>query len=339
MRAIVAEEPGRIAVVDDIPMPHIEDYECLVKIRASGFCNGTDLKIIHGKAGTMTTPFPAVIGHEPVGEVVEVGAKVRSWSVGDRMINPSFRLEPGTRYNSMWGGMSEYAVVTDWAVKDELGLGKKPVYTGCLRIPHDIPFEDGAVILSLKETLSAVRNFGFRAGMDALVYGDGPMGLALVQFLRMEGAGWVGCVGHWDERLAKSVSIGKADAVVNSHTRSVPDWMGDRRVDLVIDAVGSTSIVEEASGLVKKGGKVGLTGVLSPGHSSLDLLSLPHHTCVHVLSFPYREHDVHDEIAQMIVDGRIDPKNYYSHVLPIDQAEEAMRLVVSREAFKVVLTM
>ncbi len=322
-------------MVDDVPVPAIEPHECLVKIIASGFCNGTDLKIIQGKIGNMTVPFPALVGHESVGEVVEVGDEVRAWQVGDRMINPPFRLVPGTRYGSMWGAMSEYAVVQDAEATRAKGL--TPRIGAMRRIPRTIDPVGAAVILSLKETLSAVRNFGFRPGMDALVYGDGPMGLALVQFLRMEGAGWVGCVGHWDKRLAKAREVGGADAVLNSHDASVPDWMGERRVHLAIDAVGSPAVIHEAARLLHKGGKVGVTGVLSRGHSSIDLLALPHHTCIHALTFPYREHDVHDEIVQLILEGRVDPGHYCSHVLPLDEAPRAMDLVVSRDAFKVVL--
>lgn len=335
MKSVCAMEPGRIEVVDDVPMPEIEKYECLVKVIATGFCNGTDLKIIQGKIGNLTVPFPALVGHEGVGEVVEVGTEVRNWAIGDRMINAPFCLMPGTPYGSMWGGMSEYAVVPDAEVVEELGL--TPRIGAMRRIPRDIDPQDAALILSLKEALSAVRNFGFQSGMDALVYGDGPMGLALVRFLRLEGAGWVGCVGHWDDRLERARELGEADATANSKDCDIREWMGERRVNLVIDAVGSPEIIHEAGQLVHKGGKVGVTGVLSKEHSSIDLLALPHHTCVHVLTFPYREHDVQDEIVELVRNGTLDPKHYYSHVLPLDEAPKAMELVVSREAFKVVL--
>lgn len=335
MKSVCAVSPGCLEVVDDVPMPVIDDYECLVRIIASGFCNGTDLKIIRGKAGTLTVPFPALVGHESVGEVVETGSKVRNWQVGDRMTNPSFRLMPGTRYGKMWGAMSEYGVVRDVEASCEAGF---PATAGATRrLPREIDPVGAAVILSLKETLSAVRNFGFRPGMDALVYGDGPMSLALVQFLRLEGAGWIGVIGHWDDRLQRAMDIGRADAVFNSHHGSVRGWLGERRVHLVIDAAGAPEIIMEGAQFLQKGGKVGVTGVLSPGHSTIDLLALPNHTSVHALTFPYREHELHDEMIRLILSGQVNPADYYSHVLPLDRAEEAMDLVTGRKAFKVIL--
>ena len=83
--------------------------------------------------------------------------------------------------------MKEYSVVQDHVVMEELGIRGRG--QGATRlIPRAIPFEDGGVILVLKECWSAVRNFGCRPGMAALVYGDGPAALALARFLRLEDA-------------------------------------------------------------------------------------------------------------------------------------------------------
>jgi threonine dehydrogenase-like Zn-dependent dehydrogenase len=338
MKAIVAERPGELRVAADVPMPVLAPYESLVRVLACGFCNGTDAKIAHGNLANMTTKFPVILGHEGVGEVIETGAKVRNWRVGDRVTNPSYRLEPGTSYTPMWGEMSQYGFIADEEVMLEMGMQFRP-RIGLKRIPADIPAEDGPILLSLKEALSAVRNFGFSRGMDALVYGDGPMGLALVQFLRMSGAGWIGCVGHWDARLEKIARIGKADATINTRSAGVPDFMKDRKVDLVIDAVGSSAIIAEGARLLKPGGTLGVTGVIKAGKGGLDLLGLPNHVRIHMLTFPRGEHDLHDEVLRMVQDCRVNLKDYYSHVLPVDQGDRALKLIESREAYKVIIKM
>jgi L-iditol 2-dehydrogenase len=337
MKAVAATAPGKVEVVE-IPMPEIEDYECLVKVRACGLCNGTDLKIIEDEVSTNPVEFPVILGHEGVGEVVQRGKRVRNIRQGDVYLNFHGRIMPGTRFNSMWAHMVEYGVLPDYAVMDEMGIGG-PRYSGSLLLPPDIDPVDGGVILTLKECFSAVRNFGFQAGQSTLVYGDGPVGLALVNFLRMAGAAWVGCVGHQPHRLQWIARHSQPDLLLNSHGESPRERLGDRRVDLVIDAVGSTAVIREASHLLKPGGKVGVLGVIRNKDAALSLLDLANHTSLHMLNWPYQEHAVHQEIVGLIQEGKIRPKDYYSDVIPMIEAPRAVEMVKARTAFKVVLAM
>lgn len=338
MKAIAVIEKGRVEIVD-VPAPAIGEYECLVRIKACGLCNATDLKIINDEIADMTVDFPVILGHEAAGEVVEVGAKVRNFAIGDRVINPEYRATRGSRYSGMWGNMAEYGVIRDVRAMTEDGEADidADLYAG-RKIPDEITNEDGAVVLSLKENLSALRNLGLQQGMDVLVYGDGPVGLGLVAFSRMLGAGWVGCVGHRDDRLERASRIGKADLVINSHNQDAQEAIEGRRFDLVVDAVGKTQIIIEAAGMLKPGGKVGIYGVIKPQGRMLDLLKIPDHVAIHKLTFPYKEHVVHNEIVEMIVRGRIDPKDYYSHVVPMEEVERGIGMIKTREAFKVILS-
>jgi L-iditol 2-dehydrogenase len=221
---------------------------------------------------------------------------------------------------------------------EELGLGGQQ-YEGNLVLPPEIDPIAGGVVLTLKECFSAVRNFGFQAGQSALVYGDGPVGLALVNFLRMAGAAWVGCVGHQPERLRWIAKRSQPDLMVNSREASVTERMADRRVDLAIDAVGSTAVIREASHLLKPGGKVAVFGVIKNKDATLSLLDLANHTSLHMLNWPYREHRAHGEIVELILRGTLDPKDYYSHVMPIGEAPRAVEMVRTRQALKVILSM
>jgi threonine dehydrogenase-like Zn-dependent dehydrogenase len=338
MKAVAVVEIGRVEVVD-IPKPNIRDYECLVKMTASGLCNSTDLKIIHDEISTMKVPFPVILGHEGVGEVVEIGPKVRNIKVGDRLLNPAGRLEPGTPYQSMWANMKEYSIVQDHKVMEELGIDRKEFIGGAARmIPKEISDADAGVLLTLKENYSAIGNFGFQPGMDVLIYGDGPVGLGLVKFLKMRGVNWVGCVGHHDKRLDYIREKGGADLLVNSKSANVPEAVGERRFDLVIDAVGATKIILEGNKLLKPGGRLCVYGVLKPKDSHIDLLTLRNHTSLHMLNFPYREQDCHDEIVQLILDKKINPKDFYSHVIPVEDAAKGVEMIVNREALKVVFS-
>ena len=335
MKAVAVVEPGEVETVE-IPRPSIEKHECLVKIVSSGLCNSTDLKIIDGELSDMTVPFPVILGHEGVGEVVEVGSRVLNWQIGERMLNPIGRTAPGTPYQRMWANMVEYAVVQDRAVMRELGMDAPGIAHYERKLPGGLDGVDCGVLLTLMEILSGVRNFGIAEEANVLVYGDGPVGLGLCQFSKHEGAEWVACVGHHDDRLRRVGDLGHADMLINSREVEVAEAVGDRRFDLVIDAVGSVDIIIEGAKFLEPGGKVGAYGVMKKKYADVNLLDLPNHAVVHLLNFPHGQFEVQDEVARMILDGQVNPKDYYSHVMPYEQAAEAVEMIRKREAFKIV---
>ena len=338
MKAVAVLRKGEVGVVD-VPVPTIAEYECLVRVQACAFCNGTDLKIIDDQFTESGLSYPIILGHESVGEVVEVGSEVESIRSGDVFTNPIGRLEPGSPYKALVGEMKEYCVVQDRAAMEQLGMDRR-LYAGAMTrpVPASMAPEDASILLTVKEAYSALKNFGFAEGMDVLVFGDGPVGLALTRFLRLGNAGWVACIGHHDDRLDWIRKRGQPDLVLNSQREDVAQEFADRRFDIVIDAVGSTDVIKQGSHLLKPGGKVGVYGVLKRNHSTMALSGLRNNTTLHMLNFPYQEHAVHDDILEMVREGAVDPRDYWSHALPADEIERAVQLVRSREAFKVVVT-
>lgn len=338
MKAVVVRSPTDIAV-EELPKPQIAEYECLVRIEACGLCNGTDLKIIDNSLDFHEVHYPTVLGHEQAGTIVETGPAVRTYRVGQKFTNPNSRVPEGLGISRSFGGMMEYGIVQDRAVMYEMGLAESPKQSPQVcEIPESISCVDAGVILTLKENYSCLDNFGFRPGMDVLVYGDGPVGLGITRFLRLKNAANVVCVGHHTDRLARVTEISQVERTIDSSRERVEDALEGATFDLVIDAVGSTKVVQEGVRFLKPRGLLGVYGVIKKGHDGFNLYDLPNNRRIHMLTLPYREHDYHDEIIRMIEDGTIDPKDYYSHVLPAEEINEALAKTKSREALKVVLT-
>ena len=339
MRAIAVTDVGKIAFVE-VPEPQIRDYECLVKITACGLCNGTDIKTIDGTLGNIRERYPVVLGHEAVGEVVEMGSRVRNFRLGDIITDPAPGFESDTCRPGC-GGFCEFGVMQDAEVMRELGLGAeacRPLTWRANVVRERMAPEDAAMLVTLKETLSAARNFGVGPGTDLLLYGDGPNGLSLAWFARYVGAEWIGVVGHWDKRLERIARVARVDQVVNSGAEDVGEAIGGRRFDLAIDAVGSISIVREAFGLLKPCGKVGVFGVLKNTEGDLSIRAFPNGAALQMLQWPVGAQDVHDEVVRRVLDGTLAPSDFYSHVDAWDNIEDAIAKVRSREAFKVILT-
>ena len=341
MKAVAVTEKGKIEVVET-PAPDFGEYECLVRVHTGGICNSTDIKIANDQISDMKVHYPILIGHENAGEVIETGAKVRYYKPGDRVAGAGGKLAKNSKFNSMWAFLAQYAVMTD--VRAQIDDGAVPANTdpddsGTKPIPDDMSYEDAIILLTMKENYSAMKNFGVTKGTDVLIYGDGPVGFGLVSTHNVLDGGYVACIGHHADRLNRIAGIIKCGQVVNSSVDSVDDALAGRKFDLVIDAVGKTEIIKEGARKLKPGGAVGLYGVLHTGADGFNLLDMPNHTRLHMLNFPYKEHRTHDEILGFVAAGKLNPKDYYSHVVPIDDAVRAFELVRSREAYKVILTM
>lgn len=342
MKGIVVTEKNVVKVADDIPVPELGPYDCLCRVHACGFCTGTDFGIIHGltTAAQGFRGYPTVLGHEGAGEVVEVGEKVRHIKVGDRFIHPNLRPDVGNGYTKTYGGMAQFGLVCDQQAMVEDGVCKPeevPFYKKQGRFSDKIDFVDAALLLSLCECHSAAKNFGVKPGDSVLFYGAGPMGTALALFMKLRGAAKVTVIDGVAERLENSVRVAGTDRTINFSTVSVAEVIGSERFDLVVDAVGSSSVVLEGSGYLKQGGTLCGLGVLKSGDTLLDASRLQNNTRLHMLNFPYGEYDILPETVEMIEQGKVHPRDFYSHVVPFTEIDRAMHLLETREAFKVVL--
>lgn len=339
--AVVAE--GKLEVVE-LPFPEYDEYECLVRFTASGYCSGTDKKIVHNKLAGMTIQYPTILGHEGVGHVLACGARVRNFKIGDRVAGPLSKFPRG-KYTATFGCMVQYGVVHDVVAMHEdqvLLFGreiKDPRDYPAKKIPDFVSDVDAAMLLTFKENYSALKNFGMQDGMDVLIYGDGAVANGVALFARQMGAGWLGVIGHHDDRLGRIERTANPDQILNSSQQKPADAIGDRKVDLVIDCVGNLDIVKEGATFLRPGCRVAIYGVLSREHADVNLLDLPNNVCVQILNWPYHEHREHDAIIKMIEEGKLNPKDFYSHVLPMAECQLGANLIESRAAYKVIFTM
>ncbi len=349
MRAVAVMEPNKVELVD-IPMPVTGDYDALVRVRACGICSSTDLKIVHYEHPEMPGfpfSFPSVLGHEGAGEVVSVGPKVRYLKPGDRVVSPLPMGIPECGFSMSYGGMVEYAVAPDIrAITEDKAaspFGRGPISMDpqdflCKVFPNEISFVDAAMMLTFKENYSALRNFGVTEGMDILIFGDGSISMGLSLQLRDYNVSSVVVVGHHDDRLARITKVSAPDLTINSHKEDLDKILEGKRFDIVIDAAGSVDIIKRGARFLKPGGKVCVYGVLGKGKSTIDLYDLPNNTAVQIMSYPYKEHRTHDKIVSMMLGGKIKASDFYSTVLPVEKAAEGIRMLETREAFKVILT-
>ncbi|GAB7039084.1 MULTISPECIES: zinc-dependent alcohol dehydrogenase [Catenuloplanes] len=260
MKSIQVTGPGETAVVE-VDRPVAGPRDVLVRIRACGVCGSDGLYISVGGIPPRQGATP--LGHEPAGEVVEVGADVRGVSVGDHVVlNPMAAGDGIIGSGGAQGGLSEFVLVRD---------AKAGVHL--LAVPKHIPFEVAALNEPMAVAGHAVNRTNPSPGDRVVVFGAGPVGLGAAIAYELRGAHVV-VVDIVPNRLDKALKVG-AHAVINSAEEDVTQRLleihgeaprsfvrGTRPdTDIYLDAAGAPAALETALANAKHGATLGIVAV------------------------------------------------------------------------------
>lgn len=334
MKAYVVHKDGKRGI-EDIPVSLNDygEYEALVKMISCGVCNGTDMKIIHGKFKGVDN-YPVVLGHEGVGEVIEVGAKVRHLKKGDRVLLPFIGKLPDGYY-SAWGTYAEYNVVTD--AQSMLDDGLKPDDSAFAQnvIPNSIDPVDAAMIVTFREVYSTMGIFGFEKGKSLALLGLGPVGLSFVKFAKLIGMSPVIAMDIDDEKLAFAKELG-ADYVINTKNKDIVKEVLDivpGGVDFALDAVGVTSFINDGMAIIKPDAKVCVYGISTKMNAEIDWSKNPYNWTLQFNQFPSKklEGQAHEQIVEWIENGQLDPKFFISQRIKFEEMDTAFDMIENKE--------
>jgi len=335
MKALLVTDIGKLALAE-IPLPQIGPYEALVQVEACGICNSTDHKLLVGQF--VPGPFPTALGHESTGKIVRVGEKVRHFQPGQRVLRSVLfdRHVPGGR--ATWGGFSEYAVVVDGRAMREDGADE-PLHWSAAKqqvVPEAIQPAQAVAMITLKETLSCLQNFGVTAGCAVAVVGTGPVGQAFAFEARLLGASPVVVFGRSDAWRQRFAQLGIQDYVAGDDwPAAVAQRVAGGGFDYVVEAVGSRQALSACLNLAGAHGRVGLYGIAredapwDPSERSDARVSVPR----------VEEADVHDLILDWVCQGAIRLDDWYTCVLPWTEYARGFELLQENHAAKVVLSM
>jgi len=332
MKAYVVYGDGRRSF-DEVPVPVPGDYQALVRLVSCGVCNGTDMKIIHRKFKGIED-YPVILGHEGVGEVIKLGAKVTSYKVGDYVLLPFIGDAP-EGYSSAWGTFAEYNVVTDAAAMEKDGL-EVPEFAYAQNIlPDGFDPVTGAMIITLREVYSTMGIFGFEAGKSLALLGLGPVGLSFVRLAKLSGMSPVIAMDIDDSKLDLAKQLG-ADYVINTRgidtAKAVREIMPDG-VDFALDAVGYNPFIADGMAIVKPGAKVCVYGISEKTDFNVDWSKNDYNWTLQFNQFPSKklEGACHDRIIGWINEGLLDPAFFVSHIIPFAEMDKAYDMIENKE--------
>jgi threonine dehydrogenase-like Zn-dependent dehydrogenase len=308
MKALVTDGYKNLTVVD-INKPVIGEYECLVKIEACAFCNSTDRHLVDGSF-PFHHKYPAVLGHESVGSVVQIGNKVKHFKIADRILR-SYAIYPDDELNGMascWGGFAEYGKVTDYRSMLENKIifeeNVPNTYKYQQAFDLDISPVEASLMIPFKEIYSAVQQIKHIDGKRILIAGAGIVSLLFGRFLRLSGAESVCLSARRKESLDFALKYESADLTVLS---TELDSLTKESFDILIDATGSISFAKSLLPFIKKQGNI----------------------------FAY---GIYEDIINFISSNKIKLTPYISHVFPLERYKEAWNTILSKSTLKTVIT-
>ena len=339
MKAVLIEAANKLAI-RDIPESPLGDYQARTRLICGSICNSTDRKLLEGTFPGCTD-FPALLGHEAVGEVLEIGAKVRNYRVGDLVIRPYqlYRDDPSGRdygIREYFGSFGEFGKVVDqWAQWEDRVAERGDFDNPHQILPAGVDPAVGVMSITLKETLSWTRRFGIGPGMSVLVFGTGPVGATFALWAKQAGARQVILAGRTDASIERAATLCAPDATINIGSGDVVDAVREMTsggVDRVIEGVGDNTIIDSGLQCLAEGGVLGVYGVPESTQEKARFADDPQ-----VKNIAPDEAEVHDEFFQMVAGGTVDPMAFMTHRVPFADIDEGFRLLREREAFKVIL--
>jgi S-(hydroxymethyl)glutathione dehydrogenase / alcohol dehydrogenase len=366
VKAAVAWAAGQPLSIETIQLQPPQAGEVLVEIKATGVCH-TDAYTLSG--ADPEGLFPAILGHEGAGIVVEVGADVKSLKVGDRVIplyipecrqceyclNPktnlcqSIRITQGkglmpdgtSRFSSgnktiyHYMGTSTFA---NYTVVPEIALAK---------IREDAPFDKVCYIgCGVTTGIGAVINTAkVEAGANVVVFGLGGIGLNVVQGAKMVGANKIIGVDINPKRKALAEKFGMTH-FVNPHEldRDLVPYLVDLTgggADYSFECVGNVNLMRQALECCHKGwGVCTIVGVAGAGEeiSTRPFQLVTGRVWQGTAFGGARGRTDVPKIVDWYMDGKIDIDNLITHVVPLEKINDAFDLMHRGESIRTVVT-
>ncbi len=322
MKALVLEKVRELSLRDIDLDQTVGPDDVKIKIDTVGVCGSDVHYYTHGRIGGFVVNAPMVLGHEAAGVVVEVGAKVASLKVGDRVC-----MEPGVPdLASRASKLGLYNVdpsVVFWATPPVHGvLTPYVVHPAAFtyKLADNVSFAEAAMVEPFAVGLWASVKAGITPGDTAVVTGTGPIGIMTALAALAGGCSRVILSDLVDEKLAiaalypgvSTVNV-KREKLADAVSAATDGW----GADIVFEASGSPRAYDGVENLIRPGGCLIAIGMpVEP--VKLDISSFAAKEIRIETVFRYA--NVFDRALAMIASGKVDLKPLISATFPFEDS-------------------
>jgi 2-desacetyl-2-hydroxyethyl bacteriochlorophyllide A dehydrogenase len=334
MKAAIVEAPGKL-VIRDLSEPKPGPYEALTEQLFGSICAATDRHLIAGELPIPGISYPLILGHESIGRVIEVGAKVRNLKPGDLVTRTGAPALDGCQ--PFWGGFAQLGLARDFAAMRDDGLPEAEWTAHAINqtLPPGTDPAAATMMITWRETYSYVNRLGVSPGASVLVLGSGGNGFAFAVLARLLGAAKVAMVGNrqWADHAAKA----GVDLFADYRDAGQSEALGaPESYDLIIDAVGHKGGLEQVIGLLKPGGSVGIYGIEDLGDRMGYLQKLAGTGIRAHGPGEYSEAESHDAVVALLAKGKLDAGLWFDPTVPVALADfpQALAAIAGKRTLK-----
>ena len=339
MKALVKAQAEPGLVMTDVPVPAIGRDDVLIRVLRTGVC-GTDLHIYSWDGWAQANvPVPQIIGHEFVGEIVEIGSDVHELGPGD-IVSGEGHLVCGRCRNCMAGRRVQCARTKGVGVNHPGAFAEYIALpaTNVWRHPADIDLDVAAIFDPFGNAVHTALTFPV-LGEDVLITGAGPIGLMAAIVARHAGARYVVVtdVSPYRLDLAKRIGVTLAADVSSTTVAGAMGELGMREgFDVGLEMSGKPSALREMLGSMTHGGKVALLG-LPADEFGIDWAHLVTNMITIKGIYGRQMFETWYEMSVLTQSG-LDISPVITHRFAAEEFEHAFATVRSGECGKVVLT-
>jgi len=301
MKAAVLVGPGKSKVVE-LPLPKIGPSDVLIRVEVCGIC-ASELYTWRNGQGN------AILGHEVVGIIEDMGPCVEGFAVGDRVTG------------LIYEGFAQYT---------------KANYRHIVKVPEGME-----AIEAIGEPLSCLLSGVNRTPVDlndtVAIIGTGFMGLGFLQFIKLKGPKKIIAIDVRQESLENALKFGAHEAIFPWQVEEkylVTEWghIG-RGVEVVVEASGSQKALDLAGAMTAVHGVLSIVGFHQGGTRNVNM-ELWNWKGITVINAHERRNEVHIDCMKkalsIIEQGRFNMKDMITHQYGLDEIDEAYNSLMEK---------
>lgn len=338
MKALVKLERAEGLILTDVKVPEVGHNDVLIKIKKTAIC-GTDIHIWKWDDWAQKTiPVPMHVGHEYVGEIVEIGQEVKGFKIGDR-VSGEGHITCGFCRNCRAGRRHLCRNTTGVGVNREGAFAEYLVIPAfnAFKIPDDISDELASIFDPFGNATHTALSFNL-VGEDVLITGAGPIGIMAVAIAKHVGARNVVITDINEYRLELARKMG-ATRAVNAQKESLSDVMEELNMtegfDVGLEMSGAPVAFTNMLNHMNHGGKIALLGIL-PANTAIDWNQLIFKGLEIKGIYGREMFETWYKMVAMLQSG-LDISPIITHRFPVKEYQDGFKTMLSGNSGKVVL--
>lgn len=320
------------------PRPEVGHNDLLIKIRKTAIC-GTDMHIYHWDEWSQKTiPVPMIVGHEYVGEVVDMGSEVQGFTKGDRVSGEGHitcghcrNCRAGRRHlcrNTEGVGVNRQGAFAEYLVI--------PAFNA-FKIPDNISDDLASIFDPFGNAVHTALSFDL-VGEDVLITGAGPIGIMAAAVAKHVGARHVVITDVNPYRLALAEKMGATRAVnvANQDLKTVMDELGmTEGFDVGLEMSGVPSALHSMLSNMNNGGKIAMLGI-PPENVAIDWNQVIFKGLMIKGIYGREMFETWYKMASLIQSG-LDLSPIITHQFGVDEYQQGFETMASGQSGKVIL--